>query len=368
MRRWIVRLLAWLLGASLVIVALIAGAIQLDQYHLRLQAERLQSDIRSLELRKSTYADARRLENRWFDDAKEGVCRPSWCDLQVSVDNTGWAHLEFLRNHLAILAVYHRLGGRIARAGAFIQVRDNIIWGKGIGLGIETLETQSDGRHVEYWFSGGAGTNDHFSWISVRHPEYQTVGSNIHLRLGDVNFTPFADPQDVWRLTELNFACLTRWHHCTEQADILPTAWRELRAEAAERAQDYSAPCTLAMIRVISRQSRRIDLVKVTKLKPLNEWNLVMTLHRLPGSVPEREDIWQEVTHSQDFDIVVDTSDGFHVGDRLLYLEEDRRLVPATQENLNAARLGAGEGWINPAHPLKLPYSLTPLKPKIDVR
>jgi len=81
--------------------------------------------------------------------------------------------------------------------------------------------------------------------------------------------------------------------------------------------------------------------VKVTKLKPLNEWSILMTVHRLPGSVPERADIWQEpsLAQWQDFEIVVDTSDGLQVGNRLLYLKEDLCLVPATQENLTAA------GW-----------------------
>jgi hypothetical protein len=216
-------------------------------------------------------------------------------------------------------------------------------------------------------WGGSVGTDDHFTWVSVRHPEYQIVGSNIctGCRLGEVNFTPFADPQDILRLTDLNFTCLTRWRHCTKQADILPTAWKEPQEGAAERTENY----TLSTIRVLSRQSRRIDLVKVTKLKPINDMLLLMTVHRLPGSVPERADIWQEISHPQwqDLDIVVGTSDGFHAGDRLLYLEEDRRLVPATQENLTAARLGAGEGWINPAHPVQWPYSITPLKPKIDV-
>ena len=371
MRRWILRPLAWILGGFVVIAALLAGAIRLDQYILRWRGERLEADIRALELRKSTYADVRRLEGRWFDDTEEGVCRPSWCDLHISVKNTGGAHIEFLRNHLAILANYHRLGGRVAEAGASIRVRDNLVWDKGIGLIIDTLVTESDGRRVEYWLSGSAGTDDHFSWISARHPEYQIVGSNVHLRLGDVHFTPFADPQDVLRLTDLNFACLTRWRHCTDQADILPTAWKEAQPEWEERARNgYVWVCTPAAIRVISRQSRRIDLVKVTKLKPLNEWSALMTLHRLPGSVPERADIWQELLRPdpQEFDVVVETSDGFHVGDRQLYLDEHRRLLPATQENLTAARLGAGEGWINPAHPVKWPYSFAPAKPKIDVR
>jgi hypothetical protein len=130
----IVRVLAWFLAAVLASILLLAAAIRVDQYVLRYRAERLQSDIRSLELRKSTFADARRLEDRWFDNTKEEVCRPSWCDLDISLNNTSARHLEFLLNHLAVRAIYHSLGGRVAGAHAFIQVRDNILWGKGIGL------------------------------------------------------------------------------------------------------------------------------------------------------------------------------------------------------------------------------------------
>jgi hypothetical protein len=372
MRRWIVRVLCWLLGATVLIGLLLAGAIRLDQYRLRWRAERLQSDIRLLELRKSTYADARRLEHRWLDDTKEGVCRPSWCDLQIFLNNTSSRHLEFLLNHPAVRAAYHSLGGRVAGAYSFIRVRDNLIWEKGIGLGIETLSTESDGRHVEYELEGSIGTDDHFTWVSARHPEYQIGGPSActSCRAGWVEFTPFADPQDIWRLTDLNFACITRWRHCKEQADILPTAWREMRAELAESSQNVGDPCTLAMIRVLSRQSRRIDLVKVTKLEPVGELPLLMTVHRLPGSVPERIDLLQEFSlpQWQDLSIVVDTSEGFHLGDRLLMLDGMCRLAPATSENLTAAKLGAGEGWISPAHPLKLPFSFTPPRPKIDIR
>jgi hypothetical protein len=157
----------------------------------------------------------------------------------------GGAHIEFLRNHLAILAIYHWLGGRVAEAGASIRVRDNLVWDKGIGLGIETLVTESDGRHVEYVLDASIGTDDHFSWVSARHPEYQIAGTNIcsSCLMGWVHFTPFADPQDVLRLTDLNFACLTRWRHCTEQADILPTAWKEAQPEWEERPRTVSSGC-----------------------------------------------------------------------------------------------------------------------------
>ncbi len=138
---------------------MLAGAIRLDQYVLRSRAERLQSDIRSLELRKSTYADARRLEDRWFDKTKEKVRRPSWCDLEIFLNNTSAQHLEFFLNHPAVVAIYHLFGGRVAAAHSFIQVRDNVLWGKGINVGIETLETRSDGRRVQYDLEGSIATD-----------------------------------------------------------------------------------------------------------------------------------------------------------------------------------------------------------------
>jgi len=361
MGRKIARTLARFAALLCIAIFLLALGIRLDQYLLRFRAERLLSDIRSLELRKSTYEDARRLEDRWLDESKEAVCRASSCDLQISVGNMGTRHLNFLLNHLIVRAVYHGLGGRVAGAGAFLRVRDNLLWGKGIGRAIETLSTESDGRNVEYDLEGSIGTDDHFTWVSARHPEYQIGGPTActSCRAGWVNFTPFADPQDVLRLTDLNFACLTRWRHCTEQADILPTAWKEMRAEVAQAAHNGRAPCTPAMIRVLSRQTHRVDLVKVIKLE-LEGAVPLMTVRRLSRVPFQLENWWPE------FPLVVDASDNIHLGDRLLLFGDGCQTVPATVENMNAAQLGASEGWISPAPPLDLPFA--PAKPKIDVR
>ncbi|MGA7755028.1 MAG: hypothetical protein WCB05_19520 [Candidatus Sulfotelmatobacter sp.] len=359
----IVRVLAWFVAAVLASILLLAAAIRVDQYVLRYRAERLQSDIRSLELRRSTFADARRLEDRWFDKTKEKVCRPSWCDLDISLNNTSARHLEFFLNHLAVRALYHSLGGRAAGAYAFIQVRDNILWGKGIGVGIETLDTEPDGRRVEYALLGRIGT-DSPPWVRARHPEYQIGRPDACTSCVDgwVKFTPFADPRDVSRLTDLNFTCITRWRHCTEQADILPTAWKELRAEIAEGAGNDPNPCTPAVIRSLSRQTHRLELLKVIKLKP--DPNLpLMTVRLLSGSAPQRPDQWQE------FDLPADLI-GLGVvqlGEQFLMFDNGAcRAVPATEENLKAARLGAVEGWISPAHPLDLPFG-KPSPPEFDV-
>jgi hypothetical protein len=361
MRKWVVRALVWLLGSLIVTTALLAAATRLNQYVLQWRAERLMSDFRSLELRKSTYADARRMEDHWFDNTEEKVCRPSWCDLSISIRTADYKYPQFFWNHPRVVAVYHALGGRGAGVFAFVQVRDGILWGKGIGLGVETLQTEPDGRHVEYELEGTIGTNDHFQWISARHAEYQIGGPTACMGCKDgwVNFTPFADPQDVLRLSDLNFTCITRWRQCTDQADILPTAWRQLKAE--NTGNWWVQPCTPAIIRVASRQTHHVDLVKVIKLE-LKEPVPTMTVRRLSRVPFQLENWWPE------FPLAVDPSDHIHVGDKLLLFDDGCQTAPATPENMKAAQLGASEGWINPVHPVNLAFGSTIARPKIDVR
>jgi hypothetical protein len=67
----------------------------------------------------------------------------------------------------------------------------------------------------------------------------------------------------------------------------------------------------------------------------------------------------------------VDPSDNIHLGDKLLVFEDGCQTAPATAENMKAAQLGASEGWINPAHPLPLPFGeINPpiRRPKIEAR
>jgi hypothetical protein len=88
-----------------------------------------------------------------------------------------------------------------------------------------------------------------------------------------------------------------------------------------------------------------------------------MTVRRLPGSTPQRPDQWQE------FDLPADLigSGGVHLGEQFLMFDDGAcGAVPATEENLKAAQLGATEGWISPAHPLDLPFG-KPSRPEFDV-
>lgn len=352
---------AYLLGSIAITLILLTGAIRLDQFLLRWRAKRLQSDVRSLEFRKSTYADARRIEDRWWDNTREGVCRPHWCDLGIYLQNAGSRHLGFLANHPAVFAFYHTLGGRSAAVYSYIGVRDGLLLEKGIRLSVEASSIRPDGTRVEYELIGSIDTASP-KWVSARHPEYQIGGPSgcMNCKAGWVRFTSFADPKDVLRLTDINFACITSWRACKQQADILPKAWKELQGETAKSSLIAHDSCPQSVIRVLSRESHQVVLAKVFSLERSAD-GAAVTLSRITPGVPQYADTWQEQT------LTIPIADGIHIGSQMLVFDDAMcRAVPATEENLNAARLGAGEGWVSPVRGLGLPFGdFAP--PKIDV-
>src|SRR6266536_481154 len=131
MGRKVLRLLTSLGAVVCLSALLLAAGVRLDNYILRRRAEHLLADIRSLELRKSTYSDARKTMDRYGDNVRiEGPCQPYWCDALISLDNTVWKHIAFFGKRQNLLHFYSGVGGRVAYVRASIRVRNNIVWGK----------------------------------------------------------------------------------------------------------------------------------------------------------------------------------------------------------------------------------------------
>ncbi|MGA8272558.1 MAG: hypothetical protein WB919_13445 [Candidatus Sulfotelmatobacter sp.] len=231
-------------------------------------------------------------------------------------------------------------------------------------MAVQTVRTEAGDKQVQYDLGAEIGTEP-FSVNQPRHPEYQIGGPTgcTGCRVGWVKFTPFADPQDIRRLTDLNFACITRWRQCTEQADILPDAWRELRAEMVKQEENPPDPCSPAVIRSSSRRTHSVELLRVVKLQSGGEPRL-MTVSREPDDTSPR------AYERPEFQLPEDLLGlgRVHIGEQFLLLYAGAcGAVPASEENLAAARLGASEGWADPAHPLSLPFG-TIKPPAIDIR
>jgi len=366
MRGKLLRPLAWLLVGVTTSVALLSGTIRLDQYLLRWRAERLQSDIRSLELRKSKYADARRVIDIWWNHAREqGPCRPDWCDVEITLTDFTWSHPEYIFRTPTRSRISRWLGARPATVDAGIRVRNNVIVGKRIGGYILGPCFDSGGQTFCTTMIGHVSTGRR-RFIDLRHPEYtfyKPSGCEICVD-ADVILSPYASPADVRRLTDVNFGCITRWSPRENEGDILPTAWAQARSEGAKPAQVGTCSET---IRALGRELACVPLATVTRVTDIGDGpNLSVRWEDQCGmSGPEGR---QNNFHEPNVDLHIRSGDRLLVfEDQLFHYSNPCAVVLATEENLRAAREGASENTSDHTSALSLPFDgIAP--PRIDVR
>jgi hypothetical protein len=104
-----------------VVVAFAIVPIQIEQHLLRRRAERLLSDIRSLEIGRATLSDAQNLSRKWKPFAHfKGNCTEAACTLEISWQDFYFRNLGlFIRlNRLNILHPFMLAGGRPAQITA----------------------------------------------------------------------------------------------------------------------------------------------------------------------------------------------------------------------------------------------------------
>jgi hypothetical protein len=366
MRKRILRILAWLLGGACMTVVLLAGVILLDQYLLRRRAEHLLSDIRSLELRKSTYLDARGVIDRWWDEAhQQGPCRADWCDVEISLTDFAWSHAEFLFRTPTRSRIFRWLGARPAIVGASIRVRNDVVLGKAIEEYVGGPCHDFNDQTTCLTVMGHVQTGKR-RFIDRRHPEYsfyEPSGCEICVD-ARVIFSPYANTADVQRLTDVNFGCITQWTPCENEDDILPMAWAQVHSERA-LPPDVGGSCS-GTVRTLSRELGSVPLATVTLVGNIEEGPQItvrwdeqreMTKHEYQGNTfPQRN------------------STRIHKGDRVLVFEgrmfssfDSCAIVPATEENLLSAREGVSENLSGRAKALNLPFgSINP--PRVNVR
>jgi len=232
------------------VVAAVA-AIQVQQHLLGIRAERLLSDIRALELRKSTWSDAQKVFTHWGAWGHyDGSCVASKCDYQIELgDFFFYSRRRFVGTFIPFgpwaRRAYGFLGLRPIQVNANVLVRDCLVWGKGFSLFVEVppeLGPSAPFGGNGYTLIGSSQSVSRFVpagyWPQlVVHPEYtvMTPGGCTGCLSVDVRFTPFADPSDVARLMDFNLSCLTRRKPCRDKADIMPSAWRQYIADGKAR-------------------------------------------------------------------------------------------------------------------------------------
>jgi hypothetical protein len=292
--RWIRKLvLIPLLGLG-ILIALALLASQVEQHVFRYRAERLLSDIQSIELRKTTWQEAESRLGKWGAQSKlSDRCDSQECSVQIELDEFVMRHFfrndpfEEIDNYLrwrlklspdswpltnlanSFLELYMRAGGHPTAIRARVGMRDGIAWSKGISVYICTFARLSDNDPRYYAFAlmaeiQSTSRNDWLEGIVLspgiqlqNHPEYEIgrPGGCESCIDGWVKFTPFASPSDIRRLMHLDFSCLTRLQPCTSQAQIMPDAWAQYLRENSSLSQPHFSEPSPGLLVVIGRDS-----------------------------------------------------------------------------------------------------------------
>jgi hypothetical protein len=298
------RALFALFWAFCVLLSLALIVTQIGQRIFRTDAELLLTEIRSLELRKTSWNKAKAQLQRWRPNSEYGSqCNDQKCSLTITLNQFIFGYLgerniflrlddyfrwrlklsyaegPFAKLQWAFLRAHMRLGGRPARIIATVGMRDGIVWSKGFSVYIETYAdngpwTSSDGSSVGYTLIAETHSVPRFdyygsNWTSPQlqlHPDYmigRPGGCEICVE-GWTRFTPYAAPEDIHRLMQLELSCLTRWHPCLIQSDIMPAAWAQyLTDQPRLEALRNRLGCSPSIIELLGRDSANMATAEI---------------------------------------------------------------------------------------------------------
>ncbi|MGC0773938.1 MAG: hypothetical protein WB543_13470 [Candidatus Acidiferrum sp.] len=287
----------------LAVLSLTIVASQIEQHVLRSRAESLLLAIQSLELRKTPWSEAQIKLERWKKYQKLGPsCDARACSMEVTLNEFVFGLVtqsdlslrldDYLRWRLKLhydvgpfvhleehlLHLYMRMGGRPATVVVSIGMRDGIVWSKGINVTIETYSSDFpgliSGGPTEFALVAAAhsvprfdyyGSNGPNSQLTL-HPDYligRPDGCEICVASW-AEFTPYAGPADVHRLMQFDLSCLTRWHPCVTQSDIMPAAWAQYLSDAARLDEEWpNLACSPVMLGLVGRDSTNIVTGKI---------------------------------------------------------------------------------------------------------
>jgi hypothetical protein len=301
---------------SLVLVALVGfAAIQIQQRVLRFRAAHLLSELRAIELRRNTWADAQTLMARWGAWGHyDGSCTSNYCEYTIRLADFSYSHPRFIPASLWFRRQYGRIGARMSVVTADFLVFNGLIWKKGYSLEVAVppeVGPEAPFAGNGYTLMGSAEGVSRFlagySPAPASHPQYKIgtpYGCTGCLAVW-VSFTPYGNPAEIQRLMNINLDCITRWNPCREKGDIMPSAWRQYIAESV--LQDHSIKnCTyplewlardadnVATVDVISNRIQRenysfqVSTVRlVERLKAASFWEIGTTreVRVFPGTV-----------------------------------------------------------------------------------
>jgi hypothetical protein len=344
------KLCKWVLTSLLVIYLVLLAAIQIRQRITRRLAEHLLSDLRGLQLEKSSWSDAQALMQRWGKwGAYKDTCDVDHCEYEIQFDWTGMVPRpivisERFSNLLsrAVEMATSVLGARLPDVEGGFRLQNNLVVGTWFSLGTNVPGGGS-------LFSRVIGTRTrnlepYDLWPEKDpHPEYHTVLRSGTMGYFFTQFTAATKPEDVEWLTAFNFSCMTRWVPCKEMGDLLPSAWAKYTAERKHvvATRERIANCAYPLKDLVEA-SERVAVAKVEKPNAQQgQWSPypARLIESLKGSSSwhsgDARHIWSGFDPVAPTEILLFTEDSDPV------YPHDCGVIPATPENLRTVKAAA---------------------------
>jgi len=251
---------------------------------LRHHAELLLGDMQSINLRQTTFQQIQPILKRWRRwERLDGPCTPERCKLVIVLSGPDSAENRFLNAHIGIRNLVAHFGERPTLIGATLTILDGIVWESGIELEIDAPVWVQGTQYLDR--VGGSA----FSDSSLRlffgdrhrrlHPEYNISSAANLQNLVRMDFTPFANMEEIHRLMFLDFSCLTRWSPCQNKNDIMPIALAEVRCWRSFPDDPETACTDPIALEGLGRDSPNILLVRISASRPVRE-KIAQTIFR----------------------------------------------------------------------------------------
>jgi hypothetical protein len=287
-------------GAA-ILVAAVSAYLRIEQYRFRGQAERLLADVRDLEVKKASAAQAKAVASKWAFERwrrpyKPEPCTDDECIYRFELTPAPARAHNFPDPFASgpTARVFEWFGLRPTVVEAWLQIRGKAL--RSASVYVYTLGRGcSESGCTIMAYAGTKGDNgfsesdkpDLTLKHSLLHPSYlvgtypTTLGSYGFSGVTIwAEFSPDADAADVSRLMQFDLSCLTRLRSCRDR-EVMPTVWAQMVED--ERDSPKSLTCTPE---VSKRAAQLADVIVIVRPKTVE-----LSSPRYHGGPPRLTDL-----------------------------------------------------------------------------
>jgi hypothetical protein len=329
------------------------GYARLSDWLFQRKATMLLHDVQGLQLRRSSWADARSLRAKWGQAVKaDSGCSEKQCDLKVILNHEHpWAGCLPVDLGLseAVCEMMHLTAGRWAKVEATVRVRDGIVWGKDFGVVVAHREGYALLADATTTRSLGSS---HFRYSTHPNAEFgRPDGCEVCEALW-ARVTPYAGADDVRDAFDFDLSCLDgSAQGCSGARQLMPAAARRIEHRDGLRSAQAPFNWNPTALRVCARDWQNVAVVDVTQVGSQEPDHRHKMEYKLVEMLKGND---EPSLRSSGFD--PDNDVGFPCpGRRAIVFWQNRGhilrealvIAPFTEDNLRAVRTGVEEGAAN---------------------